>query len=117
MGRRWVRAALAVAGGLLLLPLAGVALAQGTTFSTAERGRYLVTAGDCAACHTADGGKPFAGGRAVPTPFGIIYSSNITPDPDTGIGKWSEDDFYRAMHEGIDNDDKHLYPAFPYPSY
>jgi len=79
------------------------------------RGRYLVRAGDCQACHTAAGGKPFAGGRAVPTPFGTIYSTNITPDPDTGIGDWSDADFYRAMHAGIRRDGKHLYPAFPYP--
>lgn len=81
------------------------------------RGRYLVRAGDCAACHTAQNGAPFAGGRAVPTPFGTIYSSNITPDPDTGIGRWSDADFYRAMHEGIDRLGHHLYPAFPYPWY
>ncbi len=82
-----------------------------------ERGRYLVAAGDCVACHTAKNGKPFAGGRPVPTPFGVIYSTNITPDPDTGIGRWNNDDFYRAMHEGIDRQGKHLYPAFPYPWY
>ena len=81
------------------------------------RGRYLVRAGDCAACHTAQNGAPFAGGRAVPTPFGTIYSSNITPDPDTGIGRWNDADFYRAMHEGIDRLGHHLYPAFPYPWY
>ena len=82
-----------------------------------ERGRYLAQAGDCAACHTAPGGKPYAGGRAIPTPFGTIYSTNITPDKDTGLGNWSEDEFYRAMHEGIRRDGKHLYPAFPYPWY
>jgi mono/diheme cytochrome c family protein len=81
------------------------------------RGRYLVQAGDCAACHTADNGKPFAGDRPVPTPFGNIYSSNLTPDKETGIGRWSNDDFYRAMHEGIDEEGDHLYPAFPYPWY
>ena len=80
-----------------------------------SRGRYLVQAGDCQACHTTAGGQLFAGGRAVPTPFGTIYSTNITPDPDTGIGKWSEADFYRAMHTGVRRDGKHLYPAFPYP--
>jgi mono/diheme cytochrome c family protein len=85
--------------------------------SAIERGRYLAAAGDCAACHTADGGKPFAGGRPIPTPFGMIYSTNITPDKDTGIGTWSEEQFYRAMHEGIRADGKHLYPAFPYPWY
>jgi mono/diheme cytochrome c family protein len=81
------------------------------------RGRNLVRAGDCAACHTVDGGHPFAGGRAVPTPFGTIYSTNITPDLQTGIGTWSADDFYRAMHEGIARDGHRLYPAFPYPWY
>ncbi|HEY1288479.1 MAG TPA: c-type cytochrome [Burkholderiales bacterium] len=85
--------------------------------SAIERGRYLAAAGDCAACHTADGGKPYAGGRPVPTPFGTIYSTNITPDKQTGIGNWNEDQFYKAMHEGIRADGKHLYPAFPYPWY
>ena len=82
-----------------------------------SRGRYLVRAGDCVACHTADGGVPFAGDRAIPTPFGTLYSSNLTPDPDTGIGRWNDEDFYRAMHEGIDRQGNHLYPAFPYPWY
>ena len=82
-----------------------------------ERGRYLVAAGDCAACHTDERGQPFAGGRAVPTPFGTIYSTNITPDTSTGIGEWTSDDFYRAMHEGIAPGGRHLYPAFPYPWY
>lgn len=81
------------------------------------RGRYLVREGDCEACHTAPGGVPFAGDRAVPTPFGTIYSTNITPDPETGIGRWTGADFYRAMHEGIDRLGRHLYPAFPYPWY
>jgi mono/diheme cytochrome c family protein len=85
--------------------------------SMVERGRYLAQAGDCAACHTAPGGEPYAGGRAIPTPFGTIYSTNITPDKDTGLGNWTEEGFYRAVHEGIRRDGKHLYPAFPYPSY
>jgi len=103
--------------GLLGLSLANAipAGAQGTTYTTIERGRYLVNAGDCASCHTDQGGKPYAGGLAVPTPFGVIYSTNITPDPTTGIGNWSEQDFYKAMHDGIRRDGKHLYPAFPYP--
>jgi mono/diheme cytochrome c family protein len=101
--------------GLLLAFWAASAWAQ--LHSAIERGRYLAAAGDCAACHTADGGKPFAGGRPIPTPFGTIYSTNITPDKDTGIGTWSEEQFYRAMHEGIRADGKHLYPAFPYPWY
>jgi mono/diheme cytochrome c family protein len=85
--------------------------------SAISRGHYLADAGDCAACHTAEGGKPFAGGRPIPTPFGTIYSTNITPDPATGIGLWTEEDFYKAMHQGIRRDGKHLYPAFPYPWY
>lgn len=81
------------------------------------RGRYLVRIGDCEACHTAPGGTPYAGDRAIPTPFGTIYSSNITPDAETGIGRWNDADFYRAMHEGVDREGNHLYPAFPYPWY
>lgn len=99
----------------LALVLAGSAAAQGSTYSTIERGRALVNAGDCASCHTARGGKPFAGGLAVATPFGVIYSTNITPDPATGIGKWTDQDLYRAMHSGIRRDGQPLYPAFPYP--
>lgn len=105
----------AAAVSLWLLSISGSVLARGATSVTAERGRYLVYAGDCAACHTADGGKPFAGGRAIQTPFGTLYSSNITPDLDTGIGRWSTKEFYRAMHEGIGRSGKRLYPAFPYP--
>ncbi|MEO6798617.1 MAG: c-type cytochrome [Rhodanobacter sp.] len=83
-------------------------------YAAVTRGLYLVRAGDCASCHTAKNGEPFAGGHPVLTPFGIIYSTNITPDEDTGIGKWSEADFYRAMHAGLDRQGKHLYPAMPY---
>jgi mono/diheme cytochrome c family protein len=81
------------------------------------RGEYLARAADCIACHTAPGGKPFAGGLPFKLPFGTLYSSNITADRDTGIGKWSDDDFVRALHEGIRHDGKRLYPAFPYTSY
>jgi mono/diheme cytochrome c family protein len=80
-------------------------------------GEYLARAGDCIACHTARGGEPFAGGLEMLTPFGSLYTPNITPDPETGIGKWSADDFYRALHEGKSKDGSLLYPAFPYPSY
>lgn len=89
--------------------------AKNPPLSKIETGRYLVNAGDCASCHTNKGGKPFAGGLALHTPFGIIYSPNITPDKKTGIGKWTEQDFYNAMHLGKNNEGKHLYPAFPYP--
>ena len=80
-----------------------------------NRGRYLVAAGDCLSCHVREGGEPFAGGLGLNTPFGVIYTSNITPDKETGIGGWSADQFYRAMHDGKDEEGEDLYPAFPYP--
>ena len=79
-----------------------------------KRGRDLAALGNCNDCHTMRGGKAFAGGLPVPTPFGTIYSSNITPDPDTGIGRWSEAAFRRAMRSGVDRAGHHLYPTFPY---
>jgi mono/diheme cytochrome c family protein len=82
-----------------------------------KRGEYLTRAGGCIACHTSDKGRPFAGGVAMQTPFGTVYTPNITPDPDTGIGRWNDADFLRAMHEGIGKAGERLYPAFPYPSY
>ena len=81
------------------------------------RGEYLARVGDCIACHTAPEGYIFAGGRAMPTPFGTIYSSNITADRETGIGKWSADDFYKTMHSGRFPDGGLIYPAMPFPSY
>ena len=81
------------------------------------RGEYLARAGDCTACHTAPEGRLFAGGRAMPTPFGTLYTSNITPDPETGIGKWSADDFYKTMHNGRFPDGGLIYPAMPFASY
>jgi mono/diheme cytochrome c family protein len=79
-----------------------------------KRGRDLAAIGNCNDCHTVRGGKAFAGGLVVPTPFGAIYSSNITPDPETGIGRWSEAAFRRAMRSGVDRAGRHLYPTFPY---
>jgi mono/diheme cytochrome c family protein len=79
-----------------------------------EKGAELAAVGDCNICHTASGGAAYAGGRPIPTPFGTIYSTNITPDPETGIGRWSQAAFRRAMREGIARDGRHLYPAFPY---
>ena len=79
-----------------------------------ERGRVLAGFGDCTACHTREDGRPFAGGFPLKTPFGIIYTSNITPDRDTGIGGWSREAFRRAMKDGVARDGTHLYPAFPY---
>jgi len=82
-----------------------------------ERGRVLARLANCHACHTARGGEPFAGGRAIPTEFGTFYSPNITPDAGTGIGGWTEREFWRALHVGISRDGSLLYPAFPYPSF
>jgi mono/diheme cytochrome c family protein len=79
-----------------------------------QRGAHLASIGNCVSCHTAEGGKPLAGGLAMRTPFGTIYSTNITPDPETGIGRWSQAAFGRAMQEGVDRQGRHLYPAFPY---
>src|SRR5262245_37838770 len=81
------------------------------------RGEYLAAAGNCIGCHTRAGGQPFAGGVPFETRFGSIYSSNITPDIDTGIGRWTSADLRRAMHEGIAADGSRLFPAFPYPNY
>ena len=80
-----------------------------------RRGQYLVAAGDCLSCHLREGGEPFAGGLGLNTPFGAIYTSNITPDRQTGIGAWTGDQFYRAMHDGKGAHGENLYPAFPYP--
>src|SRR5690348_9402227 len=76
-----------------------------------KRGATLAAIGNCDVCHTAPGGREFAGGRGLPTPFGTIYATNITPDPETGIGKWSAAAFQRAMRRGIRRDGAHLYPA------
>jgi mono/diheme cytochrome c family protein len=81
------------------------------------RGKYLAEAADCAACHTAPGGAPFAGGLPMQSGFGTIYATNITPDPDEGIGRWSAEDFWRALHDGVRRDGQQLYPAMPYTSY
>ncbi|HEY6966019.1 MAG TPA: cytochrome c [Burkholderiales bacterium] len=91
------------------------AFAQGD----AKRGEYLAKAGGCVGCHTAEGEKavPYAGGRALKTPFGTFYGPNITPHPTAGIGRWSEADFARALREGLRPDGAHYFPAFPYPSF
>jgi mono/diheme cytochrome c family protein len=81
------------------------------------RGKYLTDAGDCVACHSRPDGEAFAGGRYLPTPFGPLSTPNITPDKQTGIGDWSDDQFYRVFHEGIGKDGEYLYPAMPYPWY
>jgi mono/diheme cytochrome c family protein len=103
----------------LVLPLAKNQADETTGSGDAKvsRGEYLARAGDCVACHSAPEGKLFAGGRAMPTPFGTLYTTNITPDHDTGIGKWSSDDFYATMHTGRFPDGGLVYPAMPFASY
>ncbi|MDD0815103.1 cytochrome c [Curvibacter sp. HBC28] len=81
------------------------------------QGAYLAKAGNCMACHTVQGGPPYAGGRGIETPFGVVYSSNLTPDEATGLGLWSPSHFWRAMHHGRSRDGRLLYPAFPYTEY
>ena len=102
---------------LAFAALTTAAQAQDKTSDVIARGEYLARAGDCTACHTAAEGRLFAGARPMPTPFGTIYTSNITPDPETGIGKWSADDFYRTMHNGRFPDGGLIYPAMPFASY
>ena len=85
--------------------------------SVVERGKVLASAGNCMECHTRVGGEPYAGGRAMRTPYGVIYSTNLTPDAENGIGAWSFSAFERAMREGISRDGHRLYPAFPYTSF
>ena len=110
------------AAALVALNLRGEAPlpASETVQSTPElvaRGDYLARAGNCMACHTTQGGTPFAGGRGIETPFGVIHSSNLTPDKGHGIGDWTSAEFWRAMHYGRSKDGRLLYPAFPYPNY
>jgi mono/diheme cytochrome c family protein len=103
---------------VLFTGLTSAAFAQDTqSFDRIERGRYLAVLGDCAGCHTAPGGAPFAGGLALQTPFGTLVAPNITPDPETGIGNMTNDDFLATLHEGRGHNGKRLYPAMPYPAY
>lgn len=114
-----------VALGILALVGVGIASAatvtkdesahNGQAYDEIARGRYLAIVGDCAACHTDPGGKPYAGGEPIETPFGIVASANITPDLETGIGGWSDDDFVAALQQGKGKGGVHLYPAMPYP--
>jgi mono/diheme cytochrome c family protein len=110
---------LLLASALLFLGNAA-ALAQDPdkqSFEVIEHGRYMAIAGDCTACHTAKGGQLFAGGGALQTPFGTLLAPNITPDLETGIGGWSDDEFVKAVQNGIGHSGIHLYPAMPYTYY
>ena len=141
MSRRRLRPFIAVLGAAAILGLgaARIALSQGALPAPAdavatptqllttptppelpnaaqvERGRYLVVAGDCVSCHTREGAAPLSGGYGLTTPFGTIYSPNLTSDGATGIGNWTPDQFWRAMREGVGVHGERLYPAFPYP--
>ncbi len=101
----------------LLLAVSAAAGADSIRSGSASRGEYLAHIGDCVACHTEHGGAPFAGGFAIPTPFGTLYSPNITPDKTTGIGTWSAAQFYDMLHTGRGKDGTLLYPAMPFPAY
>ena len=115
------RAQLLVAAGAAGLVLPSLPRLRAQAADAGSRlvnaGEYLARAGDCVACHTAPGGKLFAGGRPMATPFGTLYSPNITPDHETGIGEWTADEFYRMMHTGRSRDGRLLYPAMPFASY
>jgi mono/diheme cytochrome c family protein len=119
---RWLLLAalmlLAAVGAWLLVPWAGVP-PEIALSGDPERGAYVLRMGGCIACHTdaKGGGAHLAGGRALTSPFGTFYTSNITPDPESGIGGWSTGDFVRALTEGTSPDGRPYYPAFPYPSY
>jgi mono/diheme cytochrome c family protein len=107
-----------LSAAILVIAATGAVSAQDLqSFDRIERGRYLAVLGDCAGCHTAPGGQPFAGGLALQTPFGKLVAPNITPDRETGIGNWTEDEFVAAMHDGRGRGGERLYPAMPYPAY
>lgn len=91
--------------------------AYAATPENIARGAYLARAGNCMGCHTAPGGPAYAGGQALQSPFGRFHGPNLTPDPETGLGNWSADDFWNALHNGIGRDGRLLYPAFPFPNY
>jgi mono/diheme cytochrome c family protein len=115
-------AGVAIGGALIALaltyrpPIAPISPPPPSSFAAAQvaRGAALATLGDCAVCHTAPGGRPLAGARALATPFGTLYSDNLTPDVETGIGAWSAPAFRRAMKDGVARNGSHLYPALPY---
>ena len=111
------QSSLSLAALLVSLVLCGAFRSEAAepTAETIARGKALVVAGDCASCHTADPAKPFAGGKRIDTPFGGIYAPNLTPDRETGIRSWRDEDFLRALRQGIAPDGSRYYPAFPYP--
>ncbi|KAF1043325.1 MAG: Gluconate 2-dehydrogenase cytochrome c subunit [Herbaspirillum frisingense] len=129
MKRVLLKSVIALAAALIVVPAAVIGwqmlrsedpgMASPVTDRAAQvsRGEYLARAGNCMACHTVRGGAAYAGGRAIPSTFGTLYTSNITPDKETGIGNWNADDFWRALHHGRSRNGSFLYPAFPFTSY
>jgi mono/diheme cytochrome c family protein len=118
--RRVEAASAACAAAFVLIAThfqASLAQSSSADPALANRGKYLATAANCISCHSKPGGRPFAGGLPFKTPFGTVYSTNITPDARTGIGRWTEDQFRRALREGIRPNGEHLYPAFPYTAF
>jgi mono/diheme cytochrome c family protein len=114
---RYALLTLALAPVLAVGMAARAQVADKQSFEVIEHGRYMATASDCTACHTAPGGRPFAGGGALETPFGTLLAPNITPDVQTGIGGWTDDEFVGAVRNGIGHGGIHLYPAMPYTYY
>ncbi len=106
-----------ISGSLLYMLLASALAMANTTEMQLQQGAYLARIGNCVGCHTTRGGEPYAGGRKLRTPFGDFITPNITPDNETGIGHWSEEDFWQAMHHGQSKDGRYLYPVFPYIEY
>lgn len=113
----YLKAALLQIGVILLSSALGIGTLQAQ--ESADKGAYLTAAGGCYGCHTdiKNNGAPFAGGRPLETPFGIFYTPNITPDPETGIGSWSDEDFLTALNEGVSPSGHYYFPAFPYTTY
>ena len=114
---RLAASVITIAAVIMLIVIYAKAQSAPASKELVQRGVYLAHAGDCAACHTAQGGKPYAGGAPIATPLGVIYSTNITPDLETGIGHYNINNFVKVMREGVTDDGDHLYPAMPYTSY
>ena len=105
------------AAGMALIMIASCCFCTPSNGQEIQRGEYLARAGDCISCHTAKGGAPYAGGLRMDTPFGYLLTPNITPDPATGIGRWTAEDFYRAIHDGVNKHNQDMFPVMPYTFY